>query len=84
MFYKKRCFRSDPEYIYRQDGEYFLGHLVDYPDYVTPHGKSLEELKENLRDLNTDLMSNEIPYISKFDEEGNILAKRLRREILTI
>ena len=50
MFYKKRCFRSDPEYIYRQDGEYFLGHLVDYPDYVTPHGKSLEELKENLRD----------------------------------
>lgn len=46
--------------------------------------KSLEELKENLRDLNTDLMSNEIPYISKFDEEGNILAKRLRGEILTI
>ena len=55
MFYKKRCFRSDPEYIYRQDGEYFLGHLVDYPDYVTPHGKSLEELKENFRDLYTDL-----------------------------
>ncbi|HHT9146831.1 MAG: hypothetical protein Q7J76_02770 [Candidatus Brocadiaceae bacterium] len=46
--------------------------------------KAFAELKENFRDLNTDFMSNEIPYIRKFDEEGNILAKRLRGEILTI
>ena len=40
-----------------QDVEYFLGHFVDYSDYLT-QGKSLEELKENLRDLYTDLISN--------------------------
>jgi len=45
------------KYIYWQDVEYFLGHFVDYPDYLT-QGKSLEELKENLRDLYTDLISN--------------------------
>ena len=55
------------KYIYWQDGEYFLGHFVDYPDYLTQE-KSLEELKENLRDLYADFMSNEIPYIRKIDE----------------
>ena len=50
-----------------QDVEFFLGHFVDYPDYLT-QGKSSEELKENLKDLYNDLISNEIPYIKKVDE----------------
>ena len=47
--------------------EFFIGHFVDYPDYLT-QGKSLEELKENLENLYSDLISEEIPYIKKVDE----------------
>ncbi len=55
------------KYIHWQDGEFFLGHFIDYPDYLT-QGKSLEELKENLESLYKDLVSKEIPYIKKVDE----------------
>ncbi len=55
------------KYVHWQDSEFFLGHFVDYPDYLT-QGKSLEELKENLESLYNDLISEEIPYIKKFDE----------------
>jgi len=55
------------KYVHWQDKEFFLGHFVDYPDYLT-QGKSLEELKENLESLYNDLISEEIPYIKKIDE----------------
>jgi len=55
------------KYVHWQDEEYFIGHFVDYPDYLT-QGKSLEELKENLENLYNDLVSEEIPYIKKVDE----------------
>ncbi|MHC4182245.1 MAG: type II toxin-antitoxin system HicB family antitoxin [Planctomycetota bacterium] len=55
------------KYVHWQDGEFFLGHFVDYPDYFT-QGESLEELKENLGSLYKDLISKEIPYIKKVDE----------------
>ncbi len=55
------------KYVHWQDSEFFLGHFVDYPDYLT-QGKSLEELKENLESLYNDLISKEIPYIKKVDE----------------
>lgn len=55
------------KYVYWQDEEFFLGHFVDYPDYLT-QGKSLAELKENLESLYNDLISKEIPYIKKVDE----------------
>ncbi len=55
------------EYTYWTDGEYFIGHLNDYPDYET-QGFSKEELKENLKDLLVDLESNEVPFIRKVEE----------------
>ncbi len=55
------------KYIHWQDGEFFLGHFIDYPDYLT-QVNSLEELKENLESLYKDLVSKEIPYIKKVDE----------------
>ncbi len=55
------------KYVHWQDGEFFLGHFVDYPDYLT-QGMSLEELKENLESLYKDLISKEIPYVKKVDE----------------
>ena len=48
------------KFIYWQDGEWWLGYLEDYPDYVT-QGESFEELKENLKDLYKDLSSGKIP-----------------------
>jgi predicted RNase H-like HicB family nuclease len=37
-----------------QDGEFWLGYLEEYPDYMT-QGMSRDELKENLRDIYIEL-----------------------------
>ncbi len=36
--------------IYWQDGDVWLGHVEEFPDYVT-QGQTLEDLQENLKDL---------------------------------
>lgn len=55
------------EYTFWQDGEFFLGHLNDYPDYET-QAYSKDELVENLKDLLIDLESNEIPFVRRVEE----------------
>jgi predicted RNase H-like HicB family nuclease len=55
------------EYTYWRDGEFFLGHLNEYPDYET-QGHSKEELIENLKDLLADLESGEVPYVRRVEE----------------
>jgi len=40
----------------------WLGHLEEYPDYMT-QGETLEELKENLKDIYRDLSSGVIPHV---------------------
>lgn len=55
------------KYVYWQDGDHYIGHLMDYPDYQT-QGLSKEELLENLRDLLTVIESGEVPYIRKVEE----------------
>ncbi len=55
------------EYTYWQDGEYYIGHLNEYPDYET-QGLSKEELIENLKSLLADIEANEIPYIRRVEE----------------
>lgn len=55
------------EYTYWQDGEYFIGHLNDYPDYET-QGYSKDELIDNLKDLLLDLESGEVPFVRKVEE----------------
>ncbi len=54
-------------YVYWQDGNYYLGYWVDYPDYWT-QGMTKEELIENLKDLLQDIDSGEVPYIRKVEE----------------
>jgi len=54
------------KYTFWQDGEFFLGYLNEYPDYWT-QGYSKEELLENLKDLLTDLESEEIPFVRKVE-----------------
>ncbi len=51
-------------YIYWQDGEFWLGHIEDFPDYLT-QAHSLEELEENLRELHKDLTSGQIPGVRR-------------------
>ncbi|MEN2996925.1 type II toxin-antitoxin system HicB family antitoxin [Acetomicrobium sp. UBA5826] len=48
------------KFIYWQDGNLWIGYLEEFPDYWT-QGETLEELKENLRDLWRDLASENIP-----------------------
>jgi predicted RNase H-like HicB family nuclease len=47
-------------YVYWQDGEMWLGHFEEFPDYIT-QGESLAELEENLKDLYADLTGGQIP-----------------------
>ncbi|MFA6110574.1 MAG: type II toxin-antitoxin system HicB family antitoxin [Candidatus Latescibacterota bacterium] len=54
-------------FVYWQDGEYWLGYLVDFPDYMS-QGTTLDELMENLRELYRDMVSGEIPGIRRTAE----------------
>jgi len=42
-------------YVYRQFDDYYVGHLIDFPEYDT-QGKTIEELELMLKSLYTDLM----------------------------
>ena len=53
--------------VHWQDGDTFVGHFVDYPDYWT-QGESFDDLKEHLLDLYRDFTSGQIPCIQKVDE----------------
>jgi hypothetical protein len=55
------------EYTYWQDGDFFLGHLNEYPDYET-QAYSKQELVENLKDLLVELESDSVPYIRHVEE----------------
>jgi predicted RNase H-like HicB family nuclease len=53
-------------YWKERDGRY-LGYLNDYPDHWT-QGESLEDLKEQLKDLYHTFSSEEIPGIRRVEE----------------
>lgn len=50
------------KFVYWQDENMWVGYLEDYPDYMT-QGESFEKLKENLKDIHSDLTKNLIPNI---------------------
>jgi len=52
--------------VWEEDGGW-LGYLQDYPDYWT-QGKTLEDLREHLKDLLQDITSGDIPGIRKVEE----------------
>lgn len=54
-------------FTYWQDGDAWLGHLEEFPDYLT-QGESLDDLKEHLLDLYRDLTSGEIPCVRRHAE----------------
>ena len=55
---------KDIAFTYWQDGEDWIGHLDEFPDYQT-QGSSLEDLKEHLADLHRDLNSGAIPHVRR-------------------
>jgi len=55
------------KFVFWKDDEIWLGYLEEYPDYLT-QGKTLEELKINLKDIYLDLKSGDIPAIRKIGE----------------
>jgi hypothetical protein len=54
-------------YVYWEEDGGWLGYLQDFPDYWT-QGETLEDLKEHLRDLYTDLNSGQLTGIRKADD----------------
>jgi len=54
-------------YVYWQDGDFWLGYMEEFPDYLT-QGESLEDLKEHLRDLYQELTSGNIPAVRRLAE----------------
>ena len=70
-------------YVYWQDGQFWLGYLEEYPDYMT-QGGSREDLQEHLRDLYEDLSGGHIPAVRKVAElevagSAEISCRRSRR-----
>ncbi len=55
------------KYVYWEDEGIWLGYLVEYPDYMT-QGMTLEELKENLKDIYRELTGGNSPSVRKVDE----------------
>lgn len=55
------------QFVHWQDGDMWLGYLVEYPDYRT-QGESLDDLREHLVDLYRDITSGEVPGIRKVEE----------------
>ena len=55
------------KYVYWEDQGMWIGYLEEYPDYMS-QGESLEELKENLKDIYKDLSSGDIPCVRRVAE----------------
>jgi predicted RNase H-like HicB family nuclease len=65
-FDRFHCMKAQFTYWKESDGRY-LGYLNDYPDHWT-QGESLDDLKEQLRDLFQTFSSEQIPGIRKVEE----------------
>lgn len=55
------------KFVYYQENDAWVGWLEEYPDYRT-QGATVEELKENLKDIYTDITGGEIPHVRKYGE----------------
>ncbi len=54
-------------FTYYQEENLWIGWLEEFPDYRT-QGETLEELKENLKDLYEELTSGRIPNVRRVGE----------------
>ena len=54
-------------YVYWEDNGVWLGHLEEYPDYLT-QGRTIEELQDHIKDLYEELTSGRIPGVRRVAE----------------
>jgi len=54
-------------FVYYKDDDMWIGWLKEYPDYRT-QGETIDELKDNLKDIYSDLRSGSIPYVYQIGE----------------
>lgn len=54
-------------FVYWQDDAFWLGYLDEFPDYMS-QGETLDELKENLRDVDKQLSSGSLPIVKRVGE----------------
>ena len=52
--------------VWQEEGGW-IGYLQDYPDYWT-QGDTLEELRDNLKDLHKDLSAGLVPGARKVED----------------
>jgi predicted RNase H-like HicB family nuclease len=50
------------KFVYYREEDMFIGWLEEFPDYRT-QGETLDELKENLKDIFKELTSGSIPNV---------------------
>jgi hypothetical protein len=50
-------------FVYYQENDLWVGWLDEYPDYRT-QGTTLDELKENLKDIYEDINTGKIPQLT--------------------
>lgn len=55
------------KYVYWEEDSIWIGYFEEYPDYMT-QGETLEELKENLKDIYKELISGAIPHVRRVSE----------------
>lgn len=54
-------------FVYYQEGDWWVGWLEEFPDYRS-QGRSLEALKDNLREIFSELNSGRIPLVRRVGE----------------
>ncbi len=55
------------KFVYYEENNVWVGWIEEYPDYRT-QGSTLDELKENLKDIYDDLTSGKVPYAHRYGE----------------
>jgi len=55
------------KFIYYQENDVWVGWLEEYPDYRT-QGKTIDELKVNLKDIYDEINTGNIPHVRKYGE----------------
>jgi hypothetical protein len=55
------------KFIDYQEENMWVGWLEEFPDYRT-QGKTIDELKENLRDIYLDINNGMIPHVRHYGE----------------
>jgi hypothetical protein len=51
--------------VYREENGWFVGHVLEYPDYES-QGQTLEELRDNLIEIYNDIRQGLVPDAEPF------------------